>query len=440
MNFVRSFFAPPSPKKDEELTKEDLTNTRKSVLLFVDVDDHTGDLTIKKEVEKLIKDDDALRVYVDSIIKTIPKGDDPKRLSDFHYEYRAGKLVNVTTGKPFHWVNQIHYDVLGDIIVRHVQDLMVKDYGLKEILLPLPKASSNEEGSPSKKPYNGPYNNIFVTPDWDTCEKLMLLIQGSGAVRAGQWARALCINETLDLGTILPYLDKCKTLGYGVIVFNPNLNDDYVSPPSVLRRHMLTTQKVNLKLPEKIKIKGHSNPHKHDLYLWDNFVCNAKAKVIAAVAHSAGGDGACAIVRSREAEVAKRLCGIAFTDSVHGIWRRDEESVKHYIQKKCRNWVRSDLPLDTKIAKPDFDCLQVSAGHEKHEYTSGMAINSVFDFLVKRTQLFLEGESPNDTNYDQMSSSSSSTSEEEEEEKKIVVEPKAGDDVAQQEKGDKAEQ
>jgi hypothetical protein len=319
-------------------------------------------------------------------------------------------LVNITTGKPFHWVNQIHYDALGDIIVKHIQEMMVKDYGLKEILLPLAKPPTETEGESPKKPYTGPFNNIFVSDDWNTCDKLMLLIQGSGAVRAGQWARALCINENLDLGTILPYLKKCKELGFGVIVFNPNLNYDYETPPLVLRKNMLTMQKVNIKLPEKVKIKHNSNPHKHDLYVWDNFVRLAKAKIIAAVAHSAGGDGACAVVRSREEEVAKRLCGIAFTDSVHGVWRRDEESVKHFIQKRCRNWVRSNQPLDTKVGKPEYDCLQVSAGHEKHEYTSGVAIASVFDFLLKRMQLF-PTEDPANSNYDKMSSSESSESE-----------------------------
>jgi len=66
--------------------------------------------------------------------------------------------------------------------------------------------------------------------------------------------------------------------------------------------------------------------------------------------------------------------------------------------------------LDTRVDKPDFDCLQVSAGHDKHEYTSGYAIKSVFDFLVKRTQLFLAGEDPNDKKYDHMPSSDSEES------------------------------
>jgi hypothetical protein len=90
-------------------------------------------------------------------------------------------------GKPFHWVNQAHYDALGDTIYRyvcsslcdcvltsrHIQELMVSQFGLQEVLLPL-----NNNGT-------GPFNNIFVSPDWKTAKKLMLIIQGSGAVRYG---------------------------------------------------------------------------------------------------------------------------------------------------------------------------------------------------------------------------------------------------------------
>lgn len=42
------------------------------------------------------------------------------QLSDFHYEYKDGKLVNMTSGEAFHWVNQYHYDALGDIIVEYL--------------------------------------------------------------------------------------------------------------------------------------------------------------------------------------------------------------------------------------------------------------------------------------------------------------------------------
>lgn len=330
--------------------------------------------------------------------------DNPNAISQFNYKYNdKGELVNIDTGKKFHWVNQIHYDALGDTVFRHIQKLMVEDYGLQEVLLPL------------DADYKGPTNNIFVSPDWQTADKLMLLIQGSGAVRPGQWARALCINDNLTVGSILPYLDKCKEAGYSVIVFNPNQNSGPEEPEEVECASFLL--KPSDKAPskpqvKKVKIPGSESNWKHTIYVWDHFVAKAEAKVIGCVAHSAGGGCAQALVQERGEDVMKRMYGIAFTDSVHGVGRRDPDHVKHYIQKRCRNWVRSDKPLDTREGKPDNDCLCVSAGHNKHEWTSGIAIESVFKFLWDREAAFAAGEDPEDKHYPGNTSSSASSEEE----------------------------
>jgi len=69
-----------------------------------------------------------------------------------------------------------------------------------------------------------------MTKDAMTNDKLLILIHGSGAVRAGQWARALCINESLEIGSVLPYIREAKKAGYGVIVCNPN--DNIVPDPA----------------------------------------------------------------------------------------------------------------------------------------------------------------------------------------------------------------
>ena len=41
-----------------------------------------------------------------------------------------------------------------------------------------------------------------------TTDKLLILIHGSGVVRAGQWARRLIINDCLDSGTQIPYIQR----------------------------------------------------------------------------------------------------------------------------------------------------------------------------------------------------------------------------------------
>lgn len=64
-------------------------------------------------------------------------------------------------------------------------------------------------------------------------QKLMVLIHGSGVVRAGQWARRLIINGDLDSGTQIPFIKRAMGEGYGVMVLNPNENYIEVEKPKV---------------------------------------------------------------------------------------------------------------------------------------------------------------------------------------------------------------
>ena len=68
---------------------------------------------------------------------------------------------------------------------------------------------------------------ILTTKNFPSNEKCLILIQGTGAVRLGQWARSVCINENLNLGTMIPYVDKAIKDNYSVIIMNPNERKDF---------------------------------------------------------------------------------------------------------------------------------------------------------------------------------------------------------------------
>jgi hypothetical protein len=126
--------------------------------------------------------------------------------------------------KGLEWQGQAHYDRIGDLVMRNIQERMVKEYGLKEVLIPEDKHLEEEYR-------HLPRNNIFMSPDFhsppndDQAQKdAMVLIQGTGAVRAGVWARSVCINESMEKGSMLPLLSAARQQNMSVIVFNPNLN------------------------------------------------------------------------------------------------------------------------------------------------------------------------------------------------------------------------
>nr|CAD7463057.1 unnamed protein product [Timema tahoe] len=113
--------------------------------------------------------------------------------------------------------------------------------------------------------------HVFVSVDiFSNTDKLLILVHGSGVVRAGQWARSIIINESLQQGSMLPYIKKARELGYAVLITNTNDNFKVLNG-------------------KKINIKGSADPKDHLNYVWKHYVKDVKAKHIAIVAHSYGG-------------------------------------------------------------------------------------------------------------------------------------------------------
>ena len=54
--------------------------------------------------------------------------------------------------------------------------------------------------------------------------KIMVLIHGSGAVKAGQWSRSIIINHSLREGSQIPYIEMARELGFELLILN--LNED----------------------------------------------------------------------------------------------------------------------------------------------------------------------------------------------------------------------
>uniref|UniRef100_A0A3B5JUC7 ARB2 cotranscriptional regulator A n=1 Tax=Takifugu rubripes TaxID=31033 RepID=A0A3B5JUC7_TAKRU len=130
----------------------------------------------------------------------------PKTLEEFEYAFNEdGQLRHTETGEPFvfnaredlHRWNQKRYEALGEIITLYVYELLEKTCNMTKAILPV-------DASPDE-----PTSFIYLTPDaLLNPSKLLVLIQGSGVERAGQWARRLIINQDLDSGTQIPFITR----------------------------------------------------------------------------------------------------------------------------------------------------------------------------------------------------------------------------------------
>lgn len=291
------------------------------------------------------------------------------KLSDFGYEIPtsgASSGIATTTDDrfPFKWRGQTHYNKLTQALIGDVQKRMVEN-GLQKVDL-------EEDGT-----------HIFVSPDYDVnTTGCLLIIQGSGAVRAGMWANSVAINSSIDAGTILTTVKWARSIGWAVIVFNPNAPKSFAGPDSCTA---------------------------HTIQVFDKFVAPSKAasgRKVVAIAHSNGGRCVVGLLQQRTMKVLSSLAAVAFTDAVH--WQTASpftmsDSMRTFLRERTVDWVASKEPLDTKLRyaceEKNFaaafsnyctpyrghgrgDPIPIrSAGHEKHVWTTACALGSVKKFL-----------------------------------------------------------
>merc|ERR1712192_59752 len=125
---------------------------------------------------------------------------------------------------------------------------------------------------------------------------------------------------------------------------------------------------------------------------WGVCVMNTNLNVIdgetievVVVAHSYGGIVAMHLAATFGEDWVNRVEGLLLTDSVHGRLTGNPTTDSHLI-KIGQNWVSSDDPVGTPISSVyvrNGGIPLVSAGHSKHEWTTGAACDQIFEVIQK---------------------------------------------------------
>lgn len=268
---------------------------------------------------------------------------EPKSLADMGYKIDdGGHLVTISESpQPFKFIDQKHYEKLGDFVSSEIQRRAVAA-GLVEQWLP------HGESDPSKQV------NVFTTPNVQTSDKpLIVVICGSGYVVAGQWARSLCINQGLGDGSALPDFSEALARGWELVVMNPNK-----------------------------RVPAIPMPERHADAVWREFVSPSKSRAIGIFCHSFGGSLTVHLIEEGEAKKdISRIKAVAMTDSVHST-PETRSGRAFFKEERCRCWYSSKEPLDTDLGRK-AGIHAVSAGHEKHEHTTYSARPSVWKFFDK---------------------------------------------------------
>lgn len=210
---------------------------------------------------------------------------------------------------------------------------------------------------------------ILATKDIEYNSKCLILVQGAGNVRLGEWARSVCINEGLKLGSMIPFVETAKKNGCSVLILNPN---------------------------EKYGLDGKANTiftdmKKHCKYVYKNIIHeNEKIKEIYFISHSLGGECTVEILKSFEDDLLNgRIKKIGFTDSLHGGAFLDlSKKGIELFRKISRNYVASTEKRGKFLENLTHfsGCDVYSSGTNRHEYTTGVSFENVFEFLEMKTK------------------------------------------------------
>eukprot|EP00033_Pygsuia_biforma_P001356 GCRY01001536.1.p1 GENE.GCRY01001536.1~~GCRY01001536.1.p1 ORF type:complete len:340 (+),score=61.81 GCRY01001536.1:106-1125(+) len=274
-----------------------------------------------------------------------------RSLEQMGYKFTdEGTLVTIDTEKNFEFTTQEEYEELGSAVLTYIQELLEEEYNYKPIKLPL-NAKENESTT-----------TVYASNYWKTKKTLLILIQGCGAVRPPQWARALCINNSLNEGTMFPYMDDAKMRDWGVLILNPNNNVDAKNSP----------------------IRGSVTPQDHVLNACKDLVVPAGFETVHIVAHSYGGVCVMHLLQHLFGTPDfARIGAIALTDSVHSqqlkiIEKEMQHGLVDWLSEYCLNWVASGESVGSVLQSDRLRIGRRSAGHKTHEFTSECAREDVF--------------------------------------------------------------
>lgn len=189
---------------------------------------------------------------------------------------------------------------------------------------------------------------IFYSPGaFKSAKKLLVLICGSGRIKAGVWSVGICAYRGLKAGSILPCLTEAKKREMEVVVFNPN----------------------------------HPNSnYKHSEEFFNKLIIQSNPERVWIIAHSMGGSSTCQIISQNPNWCIHHLKAFALTDGCENLVKADGYKINKWSHLKGINWIRSNKPLNSPL-KDGESTKHRSAETDDHPLTTFKAFPFIWQFF-----------------------------------------------------------
>lgn len=94
---------------------------------------------------------------------------------------------------------------------KYIQDKFIQEMNFEAVQL------SDRDGLEAS-------SNFFVTKDWTSAEKIMIIAHNAAGSKMGIFSRSICLEQGLSKGSMLPYVSRAREAGYAVVILRPNRN------------------------------------------------------------------------------------------------------------------------------------------------------------------------------------------------------------------------
>ncbi|XGW17156.1 hypothetical protein V3C99_002063 [Haemonchus contortus] len=270
-------------------------------------------------------------------------------LKDLGYAFNGnGELRKLKDGSRFVFTNQEDYVRIGDAMTKELYGILESQCGLEKIDIPI-RIGNDQGDSMECKGF------VYVSPGFQSKQTVTLIIHGSGAVRPGQWSRRLILNESLETGSQIPYIQSALKNGWGVVVCSTNTDEQI-----------------------------HNYACQHLCAVYEKLLKDSQIERFFVIAHSRGGpDFANAFLNFQQ---DRRFTVVCLTDSVDIQLPPSGYAVPPiggpiFINWKANSNFQQTALSDGEILNWFSRVHHIYAGTTEHERSSHAAINSVFHIL-----------------------------------------------------------
>jgi hypothetical protein len=301
-------------------------------------------------------------------------------------------MTRPTNTERFAFRGEAHYTKLKALVRGEVRARLAAELGLVEL-----DAARAATLCPARLRERAAVKVFHSAEAFTSTAPLLVLVHGSGDVRAGLWALRLATSESLEQGCCFGYIERAVARGWNVLLLDSNL--------------------ANFVPKEQRDGLGRAAESEHVVLAWDALIAPAAARAVAFVAHSAGGRGVLDLVgaRRRDIVLTPRVAAIALTDAVHPAATRapflttqSDPELHAFLATRSCDWVQVAEPAarGSRVGAPvpyashtrgagfraasgwlgaahvDGDPIPLrSAGTDAHVWTSWCAMEDVFRFL-----------------------------------------------------------